>query len=238
MGLNKVKIFLRILFFYLALGLLSWMIFFLLMRSDFLRIQEITVTGNHRLATSLVIETSGVLPGENIFGIRAWEVERRLERILEVRDARVKKVFPRALLIEIEEREPFAVVVIGDVTYCVDRDAFEVSNIREETASLPRIWMDYYDSGALADALEMIDLWKETFETPLTEIRVEDRKLFILNLYNGIFIRSEGPRNLQDKAALLAPLLREVQIKALQVGGFDLRMRRDIVLIRNEGESF
>ena len=236
MALRKVRLFVGILVVYLVLGFLSWSIFSILMRTDLLKVSTIEITGINRLDEELVVAMGGVNPGVNIFSIRPWEIERRIERIPEVRKARVKKIFPRSVTIHIEERTPYALLVIADTGYCVDIDGVEIPCLPEEREELPRLWMDSYDTRWLLDGLEQMRLWKPDFTTPLLGIRVEDDRLFILKLQNDIFIRSEGPQNLREKSDLLRPLLREVQVKALQVGGFDLRMQRDIVLIRSEGE--
>jgi len=76
------------------------------------------------------------------------------------------------------------------------------------------------------------------FETPLKMVKLVHDNLFILQLQNDIFIKCESVQNLKEKIPILKPLLREVQVKALKVVGFDLRMKKDIVLIQDEEEIF
>ncbi len=238
MGLHKARLFFSILLVYTILGFLAWSVFSLLMRTDLLKVKTIEVTGVNRVDEGYVIAMGGIEVGANIFSIRPWEVERRIERIPEIRNVSVKKIFPRQVMIDIEERIPYALLVVGNTGYCVDVDGVEIACLPGENEQLPRLWMDRYEAGWLLDGLEQVRVWNAEFNTPLQGIKVEDERLFILKLQNDIFIRSEGPQNLREKSTLLKPLLREVQVKALQVGGFDLRMRRDIVLIRSEGEEY
>jgi hypothetical protein len=81
-------------------------------------------------------------------------------------------------------------------------------------------------------------MWKEEFALPLSTIVVENDKLFILQLQNGIFIKCEGVNNLRKKTAVLKPYLRDIAVKSLEVGGFDLRAGDGLVIIPSGEDTF
>ena len=90
----------------------------------------------------------------------------------------------------------------------------------------------------LLESLDLIKVWKKEFELPLSAVTVENDRLFILQLQSGIFIRCEGVNNLKKKSAILKPYLRDIAVKYLDVGGFDLRVGDDLVIVPSEEDAF
>lgn len=181
----------------------------------------------------------GVEEGKaNMFAVRSWEIERRIKRIPQIREVRVEKVFPHVLRVAVEERKPEVLVEGKDKPFCIDREGVKVPCSLVPQEELVRVVLRIPEGGLLSEALDIIETWQRGFDIPLREIEAMNERLFILRLRNGIVIKCEGVVNLQKKSTLLRPYLRDVRIKSLKVGGFDLRPGEDMVIAPGEGEGF
>jgi len=136
------------------------------------------------------------------------------------------------------ERKPLVRVFIGDSSFCVDEQGVRVNCPSTRLKELVALYIPSNRNDSIQSALEVILTWLNEFDTSLSRIKMANNNLFILQLQNDIFIKCESAGNLKEKVPILKPLLREVQVKSLKVVGFDLRMKKDIVVIQNEEEIF
>jgi len=85
-----------------------------------LRVQHITVTGNHRVATSEIVALVDGLKGDSLL---LADLERWRARLLAspwVTDATFRRRLPSTVEIEVHERAPFGVARVGRELYLVD----------------------------------------------------------------------------------------------------------------------
>lgn len=226
------------LFFYLLVGFMSFGIFALLFRAPFFRVTAIEIAGCQVLRPEHIREVLGIQEGTvTIFAVRSWEIKQRLERIPQIKEARVEKVFPSTLRVSIIERKPEVLVEGKGEPFCLDQEGVKVP-CSSAGDSLVRVVLRSQGGGVLSEALDLVALWRKEFNVPLVEIEALNERLFILKLQNGIVIKCEGVANVKKKAALLRSYLRDVQIKSLKVRGFDLRPGEDMVIAPGEGEGF
>ena len=214
------------------------MVFSLFMRGNLFAVNQIEVIGNRTLSVKYIANASGIQVGQSIFGLRSWEIENRIKKINDVKSVKVQKVFPHLIRIEIVERAPLAKVVVGDTWFYVDDQGVRVNTPSDNPDQLISLFVPSLEYDSIPITLEVIRTWMSDFDTPLKLVKMVHNNLFILQLQNDIFIKCESVQNLKEKVAVLKPLLREVQVKALKVVGFDLRMKKDIVLIQDEEEVF
>ena len=74
---------------------------------EFFRIRSVEVVGNHFIPDSQVVAALGLVPGSSILDRRGgWEGGVRSHPV--VNEARVRRRFPGALRVEVEERHPVA----------------------------------------------------------------------------------------------------------------------------------
>jgi len=85
-------------------------------------IVNLGVRGHSRLTPEIIAERLDIQPHTNIFQIRLDDIQRKLEEMTWVKEARVFRNFPQKLSIQLTERVPFALVKLGEL-YLVDRDA-------------------------------------------------------------------------------------------------------------------
>lgn len=214
------------------------MVFSLFMRGNLFAVNQIEVIGNRTLSVKYIANASGIQVGQSIFGLRSWEIENRIKKINDVKIVKVQKVFPHLIRIEIVERTPLAKVVVGDTWFYVDDQGVRVNTPSDNPDQLISLFVPSLEYDSIPITLEVIRTWMSDFDTPLKLVKMVHNNLFILQLQNDIFIKCESVQNLKEKVPVLKPLLREVQVKALKVVGFDLRMKKDIVLIQDEEEVF
>lgn len=85
-------------------------------------IATLEVHGNRRLSTDDVMNLAGVHVGENLFRVSLEEAERRLLGNAWIEAVRVERRLPGFLKITLTEREPLAVVLLGERHFLVSRD--------------------------------------------------------------------------------------------------------------------
>ncbi len=207
----------------------------MIFQTGIFKVKKIEISGNQLLLKEELLEIANVALNSNIIALRSWEIEKKLEALPQVKEAKVRKVFPYLLEIEIKERQPEALVEVGGQTFCVDEEGVEIPAL---STNLVKIRLPKSQKSLLVESLSLIKMWKEEFGLPLSTIIVENDKLFILQLQNGIFIKCEGVNNLRKKAAILKPYLRDIAVKSLEVGGFDLRVGDDLVIIPSGEDVF
>lgn len=89
----------------------------LLLASDLFRVEQVEVQGNGRLSKGQVVALSDLEIGINTFNLDIGLIGRKIEENPWVESARVQRIFPRQVLINIEERKPVAIVNLGYLYY-------------------------------------------------------------------------------------------------------------------------
>lgn len=103
-------------------------------------LKDVTVTGNARLSRDAVLRAAGVKPGANAFSVSPDLVESRLAREPWIRAVEVERRLPGTLRIAIVEKEPRAVLLLGDSSYLVSSEADIIRQLGPgDPADLPAI---------------------------------------------------------------------------------------------------
>ena len=71
-------------------------------------LQEIHIKGQVNLRDEQIVATLGIRSGQSLFGFDASKAQKQLSMLGEVKSARVMRLLPSKLLVEIEERVPLA----------------------------------------------------------------------------------------------------------------------------------
>ena len=91
--------------------------FSLIFQTGIFKVKRIEISGNQWLQEEELLKVVNIPLGSNIFALRPWEIEKRLEELPQVKEARVRKSFPYLVQIEIKERQPEAWVEVGDKVF-------------------------------------------------------------------------------------------------------------------------
>jgi cell division septal protein FtsQ len=167
-------------------------------------IKDIDIDGAQRFTTAQVLDLAGVVPGANLLALKPGRVEQALLAHPWVAKAEVTRRWPNRLCINIVEREPVALVQLGELYY-MDRQG---SLFKPASASDPHdfpvitgLTREHFAQTAgastklVAQVIELLDLLKEA-KPPLnlenvSEVHVDPERGFSLIL-NGV----AGPINL------------------------------------------
>ncbi|MCX7667499.1 MAG: FtsQ-type POTRA domain-containing protein [Atribacterota bacterium] len=220
------------------MGFVSFGIFGMIFRSSIFEITTLEIEGDQNLLGARLINHLEGLKGKNIFGVRSWELEETLESLPGIKQVWVEKVFPHTLRITVEERKPEIALEGKAGLVCLDEEGVEVPCRRESSSPVVMVrGLERYTSeyeNLLQEVLALVATWRNVFDYPLEAVEVAGERLFILRLRNGIVIKCGGTLNLKNKAGLLRPYLREVDIRSIRIFGFDLRAGEDIVIMTEE----
>ncbi len=93
----------------------------LLLERGYFRIEKVRVVANQRVATDEIVALSDIRPGDGIFELDLERIGRKIEENPWIARARVRRIFPGEVVIEVKEREPGAILSLGYLYY-VDRD--------------------------------------------------------------------------------------------------------------------
>ncbi len=103
--------------------------------SPVFRLEGVLVRGNRNVSDEEAVRVAGVTVGESLLAMDLEAVRRRLLAYPLVRGASVQRRLPSALVIEVEERVPVA-LVRSDRDFIVDRDG-NVMSITERDVGIP-----------------------------------------------------------------------------------------------------
>jgi cell division protein FtsQ len=84
-------------------------------------ISQIEIEGARRLSRPVLLQQAGVGPGSNLLAIRPGQVERALMAHPWIAKAEVSRQWPHRLHLKIQERDPVALVQIGEELLYMDR---------------------------------------------------------------------------------------------------------------------
>ena len=94
-------------------------------------IKAVTITGAHEMSESEILALAGVGPRNSLVFLDVTAVRARLRAVPLVKEASVSKLFPNRLLIEIEERQPFALWQKDGAVLIVAADGTPIDGLRD-----------------------------------------------------------------------------------------------------------
>jgi cell division protein FtsQ len=104
----------------------------LLFDSNYFKVDQVRVENQGRVGKEEIVALSDVRQGQNIFELDLPRIGRKIEENPWVRAAEVRRLFPRTVVIKVEERTPKAVINL-DYLYYVDGqgDIFKVLEVND-----------------------------------------------------------------------------------------------------------
>lgn len=199
-----------------------------------LRVERVTVRGRLHTDPHQILASVGVRRGDPILSVDPAEVRRRLEALDWVAEAKVVRLLPDAVHIEITERRPFALWQRGGRLTLIDRNGKPISDQAvPEARDLPLVVGDGAAEQA-AGLMAMLVSEPALFHRVRAAVLVGARR-WNLRLDNGIDVRLPE----QDPAAAwrrLAQLEREHRLLEREVKAVDLRLP-DRLVVQLTGET-
>ncbi|MFM8748004.1 MAG: cell division protein FtsQ/DivIB [Aestuariivirga sp.] len=184
--------------------------------------EDITITGLEHHQPETLLAAIGVSPGGSLIGFDAIQARNILENLDWVERAKVQRVFPNQLAIEVKEREPFAVWQRGQSYYVIDASGAAMSGLAAGgLASLPLVTGEGANTAA-AELINQVSAYPDIMLQMKAAARVGQRR-WTLYLDSGITVQL--PEKEWREAIALADELNKTQrILSRGIRSLDLRV--------------
>jgi cell division protein FtsQ len=184
-------------------------------------INAVTISGAHELKEQNILSISGIGPRNSLLFLDASKIRANLKLLPIVKEASITKLYPDRLLIEIEERVPFALWQNDGALRIVAEDGVVLGSIQDRRfVHLPFVAGDGANE-KIGEYLALLEAAGDLRERILAGVRVASRR-WTLKLTNGIDILLPE-RDAEAAMARLADLQRVHHILDKDVLSLDLR---------------
>lgn len=214
----------------------------LVLDSDFFRVDSVEVVNNSRVDSGKVIALSDIETGESMFSLDLPLIGGRIEENPWIATARVERIFPRKLVIEVREREPRAIVNLGYLYY-VDGDG-EVFKLLDTDDSLDFPVITGIERKEMLNdgdrvrkrLLGCMDLLRELegrryFNLEdISELHSDPRKGLTLFTYRGGIPVFMGKGDFGSKLARLEKVYKEIEPSLLALKYIDLNVADRVIV--------
>jgi cell division protein FtsQ len=198
--------------------------------AGFFRVQQIEVTGAAMVDQDEVARATGALH-RNLFTLDEIAARRAVERVSGVKRAEVRRVWPRRLLVTIEERVPVAVWSAGGSSYMVDSEGVVLDFIPD--SSMLTIYQtdgggealagDRVDGDAVMVAARLRDALPATIGQQVTRFEWTRRAGLELITDRGVRVRFGDGSDIDYKLAVWRGVLDQARRDKAVVTEIDLR---------------
>jgi cell division protein FtsQ len=201
--------------------------------SSIMPVQQVTLSGLYYATRGEILGAAAVKPGDAMWDAAPAEVRERVLQVDWVDTAKVTRLWPATLKIEITEKEPFAIWQMDKKFWLIDRRGRQITQERvTEFAGLPMV----VGLGAPARAAELVELLKrfpDLQRATKAAVRVGERR-WDLHLKSGIQVRL--PETGETEA--LKRLIRideEQQVLSRDIRAIDLRFPDRMIIKPRKG---
>ncbi|NLC04196.1 MAG: FtsQ-type POTRA domain-containing protein [Tissierellia bacterium] len=216
----------RFLRFLLFLALLISSLVFML-KSEIFNIDNYSVLGNKNLSKEIIINTSEINQGENIFKIKKSIAEENILALAYVKNVQIKRKLPRTIVFNIEERVGVLQTRSGSTMFLVDIEGYVLEELEEADSGLPNIIGFDLSSISIGDNIfsgndhsDIINFIIESKESKLlgNSSKIDMTLLEDINieLNNGISVAFGTLDNVKYKLRLLNEILKDIELKQIQ----------------------
>lgn len=199
--------------------------------SEWTAIDRIAVDGTQRLDPAAVLAVSGLEVGAPAFRVRPGATARRLEELVLVREAVVRREGIVGFVLEVTERQPVYVVVHGPTEVLVDRDGVVIDEGRipgipvvRLTTRPPSVGGSVVSNAALANAHQVWTALSGPLRAQVIDIRAPDPDGLELILTSGVAVRFGRADRIEDKIRSIGVVLDD--IAGTEVTFIDVRVPR------------
>jgi len=204
------------------------------------RICSVKVAGINYLPEAKILGTAKIPQGENIFLIDIDEVKARFSNMIQIKEIKIKRKLPSTIVIDIKERTPYAIVVIGGATSLVDEDGYIIAGkslsssiYRLDISKYPVIRgvnkknlekgmrLDQKDRAFVRAALEMLSKF---IDISAIQIEVGDREDIVIYIEDILKVKIGAPSDIERKIKIIKAMRDSVQGKWTKIIYIDVRV--------------
>ena len=190
--------------------------------------EDITITGLEHHEPEVLLAAIGVKPGASLIGFDAGRARRILEGLDWIESAKVQRLFPNQLAVEVKEREPFAIWQRGEAYYVIDRTGSAMSGLAaSKLVRLPLVTGEGANTAA-ADLINQLSAYPDILLQMKAAARVGKRR-WTLYLDSGITVQLPE-RDWQDALRMADELNRTQQLLSRGIRSVDLRLAGRVIV--------
>ena len=119
------------------------------------KVKDFEINGNRELAAEEVAQLIGLSPGQSLLELDVGEARERIKQHRRISEATVRKVYPDRLIVDIVERQPFALWKNGGQLNLIARDGAVIGRIESDPPALPQVVGPGADEAAAELVAEM-----------------------------------------------------------------------------------
>lgn len=189
---------------------------------------DITITGLEHHEPEMLLAAIGVQPGGSLLGFDAVQARRLLEGLDWIEGAKVQRLFPNQLAIQVKEREPFAIWQRGENYYVIDRTGSAMSGLSAaQLVRLPLVTGEGANMAA-AELINQLSAYPGIMLQVKAAARVGNRR-WTLYLDSGITVQL--PENgWQDALRMTDELNTRQQLLSRGIRSVDLRLAGRVIV--------
>ncbi|MEV0389785.1 FtsQ-type POTRA domain-containing protein [Nonomuraea sp. NPDC050643] len=189
-----------------VVGSAAWLVFF----SPVLGVRSIEIVGNLTVASERIEQQAGVADLHPLATVNLADVETRVLGIRQLATAKVDRIWPGTLKIEVVEREPIAAIPAGDQVAIVDKQGVVIEIKAAPPPMLPLLKVDRPAAGdpAMMAALQVIQAVPGEVAGKVRQVRAGTAEGVTLELSDGRTVIWGGTDRPQEKAEILVSLLK------------------------------
>jgi cell division protein FtsQ len=186
-------------------------------------LEAVTISGERELTEKEILGTAEIGPQSSLLFLDATRVRNRLAAMPLVKEASVSKLYPNRLLIEVEERRPFALWQKDGQVHIIAADGTPIDVLRDSRfAELPLVVGDGANE-RLDEYVSLLDSAGDLQPRIRAGILVAKRR-WTLKMTNGVEV-ALPEKDARTAVALLAQLQRESRVLDKDVLSIDLRVK-------------
>jgi len=239
----------RLFFRFLLLISFILLLFIFALNSNFFLISNIEVLGNNKISKDVAISASSINLGENIFKISTRTGEKNLTKLPYVKEAKVKRKFPKGIIIDIIERK--AILQIKEISSIrlIDIDGYILDIVDTEDEKLPLlVGLNVEDKKPGDNILSILESKGCTefisegqargILSKMKKIDMVDNNNVNIILIDGISVAFGTLYNVKYKVGLLNEILKDIEEKQLPCKMILMdRGDNPIIVLNEEGEG-
>ena len=199
----------------------------LLARAVGLRLNAITISGQRELSAAEILEAANISDRNSLLFLDAHAVRDRLKAVALVKDVDVRKLYPDRLMIDVTEREPYALWQKDGQVDIISADGTAIDVMRDQRfADLPFVVGNGADA-RVGEFLKILDAAGDLRSRIKAGVLVSERR-WNLKMASGIDVKLPEIDPI-PAAATLARLQREGRILEKDILSIDMRVPGRVV---------
>ncbi|MEO3871606.1 FtsQ-type POTRA domain-containing protein [Nonomuraea sp. B12E4] len=189
-----------------VVGTAAWLVFF----SPVLGVRSIEIVGNITVPSERIKQQAGVPDLHPLATVNLADVESRVLDIRQLATAKVDRIWPGTLKIQVVEREPVAAIAAGGKFAIIDKQGVVIEVKNSVPPMLPLLKVDNPATGdpVMTAALQVVQAVPDVIAGRLRQVRAGTAEGVTLELSDGRTVIWGGPDRPEEKARILTSLLK------------------------------